>query len=98
MKKEIFASEAFLTMAEDKLVLLNADFPRSKKNQLTRQQQSQNNQLADKYNPNGKFPLTLLLDANGNVVGSWEGLPDMDAPAFTAVVEKLSAKHSNESD
>jgi thioredoxin-related protein len=98
MKKEIFSSEAFTAMAEDKLVLFNADFPRNKKNQLGKEQQAQNNQLADKYNPGGKFPLTLLLDANGNVFGSWEGLPDMDAATFAAVVKKISDKHNNESE
>jgi thioredoxin-related protein len=98
MKKEIFASDAFTAFADEKLVLLNADFPRNKKNQLSKQQQVQNNQLADKYNPGGKFPLTLLLDVSGNVVGSWEGMPDMDASAFAAVVKKITEKHTNESD
>jgi hypothetical protein len=38
--------------------------------------------LADKYNPDGKFPYTLLLDANGNILKSWDGFPNENAEEF----------------
>src|SRR5438309_1122403 len=62
LKKEIFDSEAFKSYAADHLVLLNADFPRLKKNQLSKEQTKQNEELADKYNNSGKFPFTVLMD------------------------------------
>src|SRR3954466_1032087 len=65
LHKEIFDSEAFTKYADEKLVLVNADFPRLKKNMLSKDQQKQNDALADKYNNDGAFPLTLLLDADG---------------------------------
>src|ERR1700704_6064654 len=64
MRKEIFDNEVFLKMADTTLVMVNADFPRNKKNQPEKNIQAQNTQLADKYNSEGKFPLTLLLDEN----------------------------------
>ncbi|MFX5526316.1 thioredoxin family protein, partial [Acinetobacter baumannii] len=73
MHKDIFDSEIFQQYAQSKLILVRADFPRSKKNQLAKEQQKQNDQLADKYNPNGIFPYTLLLDENGKILKSWEG-------------------------
>jgi thioredoxin-related protein len=73
MKKEVFESEAFISIAETQLVLLRADFPRSKKNQLSKEQTAHNETLAERYNPDGKFPFTLLLDSNGNVVKKWDG-------------------------
>lgn len=73
MKKEVFESEAFMSIANDKLVLVRADFPRLKKNMLSAEQTKHNEMLADKYNPEGKFPLTLLLDADGNVIEKWDG-------------------------
>ena len=73
LKKEVFENESFISLAEEKLVLLNADFPRSKKNQLTKEQTQRNEALAEKYNPNGKFPFTLLLDANGKILKEWDG-------------------------
>ncbi|RYY17285.1 MAG: thioredoxin family protein, partial [Chitinophagaceae bacterium] len=42
MEKEIFSNEAFLKMADANLVLLNADFPRFKKNQLSKEQRTAN--------------------------------------------------------
>jgi peroxiredoxin len=29
--------------------------------------------MAERYNPNGKFPLTVLINAQGKVVKEWEG-------------------------
>lgn len=73
MKKEVFESEAFLSLADKKLVLVHADFPRSKKNQLSKEQVKHNEALAEKYNPSGKFPFTVLLDATGKVIKEWDG-------------------------
>ena len=63
LRKEIFDSEAFIQYADEHLVLVNADFPRLKKNMLSKEQQKQNDSLAGVYNIDGAFPLTLLLDA-----------------------------------
>lgn len=73
-------------MADTELVMVNADFPRKKKNQLTAQQQEMNNAMADKYNSQGKFPYTLLLDANGKVLKEWDGFPNKTPETFTIEV------------
>lgn len=73
MKKEVFESEAFLSIAKNQLVLVRADFPRSKKNQLSKEQTKNNEGLAEKYNPLGKFPYTVLLDKDGKVIKEWDG-------------------------
>ena len=86
MHKEIFETEAFAKLADSSLVMVNADFPRMSRNQLSAKQQQLNNAMADQYNPKGKFPLTLLLTADGKVLRSWEGFPDGGAEAFTQQV------------
>jgi hypothetical protein len=73
-------------MADTSLVLVNADFPRSRKNQPGAGQQAQNNAMADKYNSQGKFPYTLLLNADGKVLKTWEGLPNEKPADFAAEV------------
>ena len=73
MHEEIFNTDIFSNYANDNLVLVNIDFPRKKKNQLPKEEQSINDMLAEKYNPNGKFPLTLLLDGNGKIIKEWDG-------------------------
>ncbi|NII27412.1 thioredoxin family protein [Pseudoflavitalea sp. X16] len=73
LHKEVFDSDAFTTMSDSSLVLYEADFPRNKKNQLPEDLQKRNDALADQYNPQGKFPFTLLLTAEGKVVRTWDG-------------------------
>ena len=75
LKKEIFESNAFENYSSEKLVLVNADFPRYKKNQLSKEQVKENESLAEKYNSTGRFPFTVLLDASGKVLKQWDGFP-----------------------
>jgi thioredoxin-related protein len=89
MQKEIFDSDNFLQMADTTLVMYNADFPRNKKNELNKKLKKQNEQLADKYNPEGKFPFTLLLDAGGRVIQSWEGYPKETPRQFILQLNQL---------
>jgi thioredoxin-related protein len=88
LKTEIFESAAFTEFAEDNLVLANADFPRLKKNQLDKTQIKHNEALADKYNPEGKFPLTILLDASGRSMKQWDGFPQKSAEQFVDEIKK----------
>ncbi|WP_225870876.1 thioredoxin family protein [Pedobacter cryophilus] len=85
--KEIFEKEAFIKYAEGNLVLVRADFPRLKKNQLPAEQLKKNNDLAILYNPDGDFPLTVLLDENGKVIKEWKGFPNETSEAFVKEVE-----------
>ena len=82
MHKEIFENTAFVQYAEEQLVLVNADFPRLKKHQLPPEQLKKNNQLAEMYNKEGEFPLTLLLTADGKVLKTWQGYTGSTADAF----------------
>ena len=82
LKKEILSSDVFANYASEKLVLVNADFPRYKKNALPKQQVKENEDLAEKYNSAGRFPFTVLLDANGKVLKQWDGLPDESPEKF----------------
>ena len=89
MHKEIFENTTFTDYSSEHLVLVNADFPRLKKNSLSPDQQKKNDQLADTYNSEGKFPLTLLLTADGKILKAWEGLPPVSADGFTSQVKAI---------
>lgn len=64
--------------------MFNADFPRKKTNALSKEQTAENEKLAEKYNPNGQFPLIILLDENGKIVTKWEELPNETVAEFIA--------------
>ena len=76
-RKEIFGSADFADYAEKHLVLVNADFPRLKKNQLSSEQKAKNELLAERYNSKGIFPFTVLLNAKGEVIRSWDHISDV---------------------
>jgi thiol-disulfide isomerase/thioredoxin len=88
LRKEILDAPAFQQVADTALVLVNADFPRMKKNRLPAAQQSLNDALADQYNPQGKFPFTLLLNADGKVLTSWDGYPALKPEVFSRQVQE----------
>lgn len=83
-KKTFIQNEAFQSFASENLIVVNADFPRLKKNALSAEQTTENEKLADKYNANGIFPLVLVLDENGKVIKKWEKLPDETIDTFLA--------------
>ena len=44
--------------------------------------------MADKYNAEGKFPFTLLIDENGRVLKVWDGFPGVSPEVF---VQQIAA-------
>ncbi|WP_372792549.1 thioredoxin family protein [Lutibacter sp.] len=70
LNKEIWSTEEFKTYSEKNFVMLLADFPRKKKNELSDFQQQQNNQLMEKYNLQGYFPFVAVLDKKAKLLGN----------------------------
>ncbi len=69
LEKKIWQSDVFRSYAKENYVLYKADFPRKKVNRLPDALAEQNGTLAEKYNPNGHFPLVLLLNSNELILG-----------------------------
>ena len=92
LEQDIFNSDEFSNYAKDNLILINADFPRKSKNQLSKQQQKINDALADKYNQQGSFPFTLLLDADGNKIKAWDGYYKYGPGNFVNEIRTLTGK------
>lgn len=91
LRKEILESTVFETYAKDHLILVRADFPRQKKNQLSQEQVKLNEALAEKYNPDGKFPYTLLVDENGEILKSWDGYPNESPEKFVQQITSVES-------
>lgn len=67
--KQIWETVEFKKYAADHFVMLRADFPKRKKNALSKEQQEHNNKLAETYNKQGMFPLIVILDKTGKAKG-----------------------------
>ena len=69
LEKEIWSAPEFKKLSKDHFVMVKADFPRRKTNKLSDELAVQNAKLAEKYDSQGFFPLVVLLDYKGNVLG-----------------------------
>jgi thioredoxin-related protein len=90
LRKDVYDSQAFKDYAAKNLILVNADFPRKKKNKLDDAQVKKNEAMAEKYNANGKYPHSLVLDADGKVLKEWEGDPHLTPEQFVAEINHLN--------
>lgn len=90
LHKNIIGTDEFKKLeTENVMVYINADFPRNKKNQLSTELKKENASLADQYNPKGIFPYTILLNSDGKILKSWEGLPSENATAFVKEIRDI---------
>ncbi|WP_459209631.1 thioredoxin family protein [Aquimarina rhabdastrellae] len=70
LEKNILSTEVFKSYAKENFVLLKADFPKRKKNRLTKEQKEKNNKLAERYNKRKVFPVIMVLNEKGDVIGT----------------------------
>ena len=89
LEKKIWSSEEFREYAYDHFVMLLADFPRKKQNRLPVEQKNKNEQLAETYNPNGYFPLVVVLDKDGRLLGQ-TGYKNISVKEYINLLESFS--------
>lgn len=85
LKKEVIEQTAFQSFAQDKLMVQIVDFPYRKANKLSKEQQAVNNQLAERYNPEGNFPLLVLVDEVG------ERISVVTARNMSSLIDELNS-------
>ena len=88
LEKVVWKSEAFKQEADQKWVLLRADFPKKKGNQLSPELTASNKKLAEKYNKGGSFPLVVALDKTGKVIGM-TGFKNVSAEEYITIINAL---------
>ena len=88
LEKNVWKSEVFKKEASEKYVLIKADFPKKKANQLSSELTENNNKLAEKYNKDGNFPLVVMLDKNGKVQGM-TGFKNISAENYVKLLNTL---------
>jgi thioredoxin-related protein len=91
LEKNIWMSEVFKTEANKNWIIYKADFPKKKANQLASELTDQNKKLAEKYNKGGSFPLVVLLDPNGKVLGM-TGFKNVSAEEYIQLLHSFVKK------
>ena len=84
-EKKVLSDSAFLSFAQTSLNVVKADFPQRKK--LLPAQRRENELLAERYNPEGKFPHVVLIRPDGTVLAVLPSDAENGA-AFVAQIEK----------
>lgn len=69
LDNQIWKSDEFKNYANNNYILVKADFPRKKSNSLSKEQLTHNENLAEKYNKKGYFPMVVVFNADGKVLG-----------------------------
>ncbi|WP_333876162.1 thioredoxin family protein [Flavobacterium sp.] len=88
LDKNVWQSEAFKAYADEKLVLVRADFPKKKNNALPEDIRNNNLLLAEKYNKEGFFPLVVILDKNGKVLAK-KGYENQTAAQYISELKAI---------
>lgn len=85
LKEEVFVTDAFKNWAGQKVILMEADFPRKKA--LPPHLTAQNQQLAQRYQISG-YPSIIFVDAGGNQLGPRYGYQEGGPEAWIQGAEK----------
>jgi thioredoxin-related protein len=88
LDRDIWKSSEFMEFAKNNLILERADFPKKKQNQLTPEIKNLNQNLAEKYNKDGMFPLVVVLDKNGKVLGK-TGYKNVSPTEYIALLKSF---------
>lgn len=88
LDKNVWSTSEFKKIEQSKYVMVKADFPRSRKNKLPKEQQAANDQLAEKYNQQGFFPLVVVFDSNGKKLGTL-GYEDLAPKDYAKLIDSL---------
>lgn len=91
LDKNIWQSESFKNEAAKDWVLIKANFPRKKANELSKEQTEHNRKLAEKYNVEGSFPLVVILDKNGKLLGKM-GFKNVSPEEYIKMIHAIEKK------
>jgi thioredoxin-related protein len=91
LDKEVLATSEFKSLADQALVLVDADFPRKFK--LAENQQAHNEALARKFEIEA-FPTVLIIDGEGKVLDKMVGYPRGGLDGFLKFITEQTGSGS----
>jgi len=89
LDKEVFSTPAFKSWAKQNVVLVQVDFPHTKK--LSPKVKTQNDELKSKY-PTGGYPTVIITDPDGKLITKKTGYKPGSGPK--AYIEALGGTNA----
>ncbi|MDH7445684.1 thioredoxin family protein [Aquimarina sp. 2201CG14-23] len=90
LERKIFSDPKFKDFADENFIWVKADFPKRKKNRLSEVQQEKNMQLAERYNKRMVFPVILVINNEGKVLGA-TGYRKMSAKRYMELLTTFNS-------
>lgn len=87
LKKNVLESKSFEHLQEE-VIFMYLDFPYKKANRLSKAEMYHNENLAERYNPKGYFPKTIMVDSGGKVIQQITYKKGMTPDDFLAQIKK----------
>ncbi|WP_108868420.1 thioredoxin family protein [Aquimarina aquimarini] len=91
LEKYILSDKEFIEYAGKNFVWVKADFPKRRKNKLTAIQRSKNKALARKYNKRMSFPVILVLNNDGTVLGATGYRRNLDVKGYISLLTSFDS-------
>ncbi len=91
LERNVLSSKEFAAFADQKYVWLKADFPRRKKNKISQEQKKKNKALAKQYNKRLVFPVILVLNNDGVVLGATGYRRDLDVNGYISLLTSFDS-------
>jgi len=91
LEKKILSTQEFADFTQQKYVWLKADFPRRKKNRISKEQKQKNKALASRYNKKMVFPAILILNKEGVVLGATGYRRDLDVHGYISLLTSFDS-------
>ncbi|MFT5166012.1 MAG: thioredoxin-related protein [Saprospiraceae bacterium] len=92
LKQKILSNEAFTNYSSNRLLIHEVDFPYKRKNKLSKTQQQQNDELAERYNKEGVFPKVLLFNVEGEIIVEVKYVEYMTPDEFIHLIDSQLEK------
>ena len=87
LKKNVFDTKSFENFREE-IIFMYLDFPYKRVNRLSKAETYHNENLAERYNPKGYFPKTIMVDSGGKVIQQITYKKGMTPDDFVAQIKK----------
>ncbi len=91
LERNLLTSKEFAAFTHKKYVWLRADFPRRKKNRISKEQKNKNIELAKRYNKKKQFPAILILNKEGVVLGATGYRRDLDVQGYISLLTSFDS-------